>query len=63
MTIRTRSELDEALWRVFVEAIADEPTEPIEPRHDAVRPGDATRSDSGEPERELAGRELAGIGR
>lgn len=38
MTIRTRSELDEALLRVFVEALADEPVDVADSAHtpDAV---------------------------
>lgn len=55
MIIRTRPELDDALWRVFVEAIADEPTELIEALRDEVGSDDGTREASREPERELVG--------
>lgn len=53
MIIRTRAELDDALWRVFVEAIADEPTEPLQALRDEADTDDGTREASGEPEREL----------
>lgn len=51
MTIRTRGELDEALLRVFVEALADEPLD----ASGAADTSDAIRDPSARPGEESPG--------